>query len=392
MRPNPRRAVVLGLVLTGLPALLGAQDQDRTGPVHRSQHHAFVVDTVVDGLDHPWGLAFLPAGDPAGDILVTERPGRLRIVHLEGDTGRLDPTPVSGVPEVWANGQGGLLDVVLHPSFGENRWVYLSYSKPGGSGRATTAVVRGRLEGGGLVDVEEVLEAEAWRRSRVHFGSRMVFDADGYLYVTIGERGESDAAQDRSNHQGVTLRLHDDGSVPADNPFVDDPRVRPEIWTWGNRSPQGLAVHPETGELWQTEHGPRGGDELNVLRAGANYGWPAITYGINYNGTVITEDTARAGMEQPVIYWDPSIATSGLEIYDGALFPAWRGDAFVGGLAGRLLARVDLLDPSGSEVNGWEPLLPDYGRIRQVRQAADGALWLLLDEDPAALVRLVPAG
>ena len=187
---------------------------------------------------------------------------------------------------------------------------------------------------------------------------------------------------------GKIVRLHDDGSIPDDNPFVDDPGIRPEIWTWGNRSPQGLDVHPVTGELWQTEHGPRGGDELNRLRPGANYGWPEITYGINYNGTVITDDTARAGMEQPVIYWDPSIATSGLEIYDGDAFPAWRGDAFVGGLRGQVLARVDLQDHQGGTVDGWEPLLEGYGRIRQVRQAPDGSLYLLLDQQSSPLVRM----
>ena len=361
-----------GLVLLAAPLVLAPHPLDAQN-VHRAEDHAFVVDTVVDGLDHPWGLAFLPEGDPAGDILITERPGQLRIVHLgpqhgsasdddtPGDAGsaaapaapRLDPTPVSGVPEVWSRGQGGLLDVALHPEFASNRWVYLSYSKPGGAG-ATTAVIRGRLEGHALLDVEEILEADAWRRGGRHFGSRLVFH-DGYLYVTIGERGQMQAAQDRSNHQGNVLRLNDDGSVPEDNPFVGQDGVRPEVWTWGTRNPQGLDVHP-----------------------------------IDYDGSIISEDTARAGMEQPLIYWDPSIATSGLEIYDGDAFPAWQGDAFVGGLRGLVLARVDLVD-DGARADGWERLLPGYARIRQVRQGPDGYLWLLLDQEPAPLVRLVPA-
>ena len=376
-------------VLTLATALL-TPERSPAQEVHRSQEHDFTVDTVVTGLEHPWGMAFLPEGDRAGDLLITERAGRLRIVDFDGAGARLDPRPVDGVPDVWARGQGGLMDVALHPDFESNRWVYLSFSKPGGLARATTAVIRGRLEDHALVDVHEILEADAWRRSPVHFGSRLAFDREGYLYITIGERGEKEAAQDLSNHQGTTLRLHDDGSVPDDNPFVDSPDARPEIWTYGNRSPQGLDVHPNTGELWQTEHGPRGGDELNRLQAGANYGWPTITFGIDYDGSIISEDTARAGMHQPVLYWDPSIATSGLEIYDGDAFPAWQGDAFVGGLRGLVLARVDLLDPHGQRVNGWEPLLPGYARIRAVEQGPDGTLYLLLDQDPAPLVRLVP--
>jgi glucose/arabinose dehydrogenase len=410
---HPRTAettsVLRSLTAAGALALgaggVTAVDAQTAQNVHRSQHHAFAVDTVVHGLDQPWGIAFLPGGETAGDVLVTERSGRLRIVRLDegssaGDgagvvadlSGRLDPTPVSGVPEVLARGQGGLMDVALHPDFVSNRLVYLSYSKPGESSQSTTAVIRGRLGDHALEDVEEVVEAAAWRQGGAHFGSRLAFDADGYLYVTVGERRQSSAAQDRSNHQGVTLRLHADGSVPDDNPFVGESGVRPEIWTYGNRNPQGLDVHPETGELWQTEHGPRGGDELNRLRAGANYGWPAITHGIDYDGSMITEDTARAGMEQPVHYWVPSIATSGLEIYDGDAFPDWQGDAFVGGLRGTVLARVDLQDPRGDEVGGWERLLDGYARIRQVRQAPDGTLWLLLDQNPSPLVRLVPAG
>ncbi|MEJ2504248.1 MAG: PQQ-dependent sugar dehydrogenase [Gemmatimonadota bacterium] len=351
--------------------------------MHASEQHAFTVDTVATGLEHPWGLRFLPNGD----LLVTERPGRLRVVRMSGDgAGTVGPS-IEGVPDVWSSGQGGLLDVELHPAFASNGVVYLSYSKPGDGGSATTAVVRGRLEGDRLADVEEILEADAWRGSRVHFGSRLAFDGEGHLFVTVGERGEMEAAQDPSNHQGVTLRLHDDGRVPEDNPFIGGEGA-PEVGTYGNRNPQGLAIHPATGEAWVTEHGPRGGDELNRLEPGRNYGWPEITYGTNYDGSTITDRAEAPGMEQPVHHWVPSIATSGLAFYDGDAFPAWRGDAFVGGLRGVQLARVDL---EGGASAGWETLLDGYARIRDVRVGPDGYVYLLIDERNAAIVRLVPA-
>mgnify|MGYP006171411403 CR=1 FL=1 len=248
-----------------------------------SQHHAYRVAIVAEGLEHPWGLAFLPDGE----LLVTERPGRLRRVR----GGVLDPDPIEGVPEVRAGGQGGLLDVAVHPGYATNRLVYLSFSKPGPEG-GTTAVVRGRLEGHGLQDVEEVLEARAWSSSGVHYGSRLVFDGQGHLFVTVGERGRMQNAQDLSTHAGKILRVHDDGTVPTGNPFVGRPGALPEIWALGVRSPQGLVLGPD-GRLWESEHGPRGGDEINVIERGANYGWPVITYGINYDGSEITDDTAR---------------------------------------------------------------------------------------------------
>lgn len=369
----------LRLVLSGAVAATsscgGAQ---ASGQVYQSTSHDYRVTDVVTGLDHPWSLAFLPNGD----MLVTEREGRLRLIR----DGQLTPEPLQGVPSVHATGQGGLLDVVLHPEFSNNRLVYLSYSKPGAE--ATTAVIRGVLGESGLTDVEEIFEADARSGSDVHFGSRMVFDRQGLLYISIGERGEMDQAQNTANHQGTTLRLRDDGTVPEDNPFVGRSGYRPEIYTYGNRSPQGLAIHPTTGEIWQTEHGPRGGDELNLLLPGANYGWPVITYGINYNGTPITDVTEMEGMEQPRYYWVPSIATSGLAIYDGDAFPEWRGDFFVGGLAGAHLARVTL-DGSGGAV--VEPLLTDLGqRVRDVRNGPDGLLYVLLDERNSPLIRLEP--
>lgn len=343
---------------------------------------SFRVVTVTEGLEHPWGLAFLPDGG----LLVTERAGRLRMVS----GGALLPDPVSGVPAVWANGQGGLMDVALHPDFAANRLVYLSFSKPSGDGRsATTAVVRGRLEGNALQGVEEIFEADAWTTAGVHFGSRLLFDREGYLYVTVGDRGQMQAAQDPSNHQGTVNRLHDDGRIPQDNPFVGRTGFQPSIFAYGIRSPQGLALHPETGEILESEHGPRGGDELNHIQAGGNYGWPAITYGINYDGSTISSETSREGMEQPLHHWVPSIATSGLAVYTGDRFPEWKGSAFIGGLAGTTLARVEL---NGLEAVAEERLLGDWGRrIRDVRDGPDGFLYILTDVATGGVYRLEPA-
>jgi glucose/arabinose dehydrogenase len=363
------------------PSTASAQAMVSSGeaPVFHSERHTFRVVTVADGLEHPWGMAFLPGGD----LLVTERPGRLRLIR----SGVLDPAPVAGVPEVWANGQGGLLDVALHPDFARNRLVYLSYSKPGPKG-ATTAVIRGTFDGKRLTGVEEILEADAWTGNRVHFGSRLLFDREGYLYISIGDRGVMQEAQNLANHQGTILRLHDDGRVPADNPFVGRDGARPEIWAYGIRSPQGITLHPETGELWEAEHGPRGGDEINLILRGRNYGWPTITYGINYNGTPITDITEKDGMEQPLHHWVPSIATSGIAIYDGDAFPGWRGDVFVGGLVGTQLARVSF---DGTRSVSEETLLAELkARIRDVRSGPDGYLYLLVDAKSAPVLRLEP--
>jgi glucose/arabinose dehydrogenase len=360
-------------------------------PVHRSAYHDYRVVTVVDGLEHPWSIAFLPGGD----MLVTERPGRLRIVR----NGTLLPDPVPGVPEVLAQGQGGLLDVVPHPDFASNRLLYLSFSKPihADSG-ATTAVVRGRFENDRLTDVEQIFEAAS--RGRGHYGSRLAFDGDGFLFITVGDRQvpsrgdlEAHPAQDISNHHGTINRIHDDGRVPADNPFVDREGARPEIWSYGHRNAQGLAVHPETGDVWANEHGPQGGDELNLIRPGLNYGWPVVGYGVNYrSGTAIHEGTHREGMEPPVHFWVPSIATSGLLIYTGDRFPEWRGNMFVGGMNGQQLARLTM---DGQQVVVEETLVHRMGRIRDVRQGPDGLIYLAIDDRggaPTAVVRLEPAG
>ncbi|WP_366657932.1 PQQ-dependent sugar dehydrogenase [Fodinicurvata sp. EGI_FJ10296] len=333
--------------------------------------------TVVDGLEHPWSMAFLPDGA----VLVTERPGRLRIVR----DGRLAPEPLSGVPEVVASGQGGLLDVVLHPDFEANSLVYLSYAAQGPGG-ATTAIARGRFDGEALVDTSTIFMAEAEGATGRHFGGRMVFDPDGYLYLTIGDRGEMDRAQDTGDHAGTTLRLRDDGSVPEQNPFVDDEAALPEIFTFGNRNGQGLAVHPDTGAVWQHEHGPRGGDEINVLRAGLNYGWPEVTYGIGYSGGQIAESATGPGFEPPLKHWTPSIAPSGMAFYTGDVFPVWQGDIFVGALAGQHLARVSF---DGTQEVGEEQMMTDFGwRIRAVTQGPDGHLYLLVDAADAPMVRL----
>lgn len=379
-RTTAGRAAGWGLVAAAILLPLEACGQQRAYP---EASHPYRVTTVVEGLRHPWGMAFLPDGS----ILVTERGGALRIVR----DGVLDPEPVSGVPDgVHARGQGGLLDVAIHPAFEENRLVYLTYAKADRGGEATTALARGRLEGRRLADLQDIFVADAWARGGVHFGSRLVFDGDGYLYMTVGERGESREAQNLSNHQGTTLRLADDGSAPEDNPFVGRADALPEIFTWGNRSPQGLAIHPVTGELWQTEHGPRGGDELNRLRAGANYGWPTITWGIDYDGTPVSDLTHKPGMEQPFFYWVPSIATSGLAIYGGDAFPRWKGSAFVGGLAGAQLARVDMDGPGPPSV---EVLLGGLGaRIRDVREGPDGLLYVLVDAADGAMLRIEPGG
>jgi glucose/arabinose dehydrogenase len=362
--------------------------------VKRSAHHDYRVVTVVEGLENPWSIAFLPSGE----MLVTERPGRLRIVR----NGRLLPDPVPGVPAVFARGQGGLLEVMPHPMFASNRLLYLSYSKPNAEGSgATTAVARARLENDRLTNVEDIFVADS--RGAGHYGSRLAFDRNGFLFITIGDRQapptgglselEAHPAQDLSNHHGTIVRLHDDGRVPADNPFINREGARAEIWSYGHRNPQGLAIHPETGDVWANEHGPQGGDELNLIRPGANYGWPVIGFGVNYrSGSAIHVGTHRPGMEAPVHVWVPSIATSGLLVYTGDRFPYWRGNLFVGGMAGEQLARLVL---DGQRVVHEETLVRRMGRIRDVRQGPDGYIYLAIDDrggDKTPILRLEPVG
>jgi aldose sugar dehydrogenase len=345
------------------------------------------VSVVASGLVNPWSLAFLPTGE----MLVTERPGRLRVVR----GGVLDPTPIGGLPTIHVAVLGGLLDVALHPRFSENRLVYLSYSKGRDDKRSTTAVARGRLEGASLVDVRDVFVANTWSTSNTNFGGRMAFDRAGFLFLTVGERQEPERAQKPGEHAGKVLRLRDDGSAPPDNPFAGRAGYLPEIYSLGHRSPQGLAVHPGTGEVWENEHGPLGGDEVNIIRPGRNYGWPLVTFGTDYDGTKIAEATSRPDLEAPFMYWVPSIAISGLAFYTGDRFPAWKGSAFVGSMfAGRTrgtghLQRITFTE--GRPIQR-EPMLTElHQRIREVRQGPDGLLYLLTDEPNGALLKVEPA-
>ncbi|HEX9685876.1 MAG TPA: PQQ-dependent sugar dehydrogenase [Burkholderiales bacterium] len=351
--------------------------------IARSEAHNFRVVRVVEGLEHPWGLAFLPDGR----MLVTERPGRLRII---GKDGRLVPQAVSGLPEIAAYGQGGLMDAAIHPRFADNNLVYLSYAARGDGG-FSTEVARGRLAGSRLEDVQVIFRQLPKSGGGRHFGSRLVFDRDGFLYITLGDRGEMERAQRPDDHAGSVIRLHDDGWVPKDNPFVGRPGWKPEKYTLGNRNIQGAALHPQTGRLWTHEHGPQGGDEINIIRAGVNYGWPVITYGVQYViGTRIGEGTHKAGMAQPLHYWVPSIAPSGMAFYTGDRFPGWRGDLFIGALRDQMLVRLKL---DGETVVREERMLKTViGRIRDVRNGPDGLLYLLTDEPHGMLARLEPAG
>ena len=359
--------------------------------LRQTAHHDYRVVSVAEGLEVPWSIAFLPGGD----MLVTERAGRLRVVR----DGKLLADPVPGIPEVLARGQGGLMEVLPHPDFANNRLIYLSYSKPVGDGRrGTTAVVRGTFENDRFTLVDEIFEAVS--EGGGHYGCRLAFDADGYLYLSVGDRqvpprGDLAAhpAQDVSNHHGVIVRLHDDGSVPEDNPFVGRAGARTEIWSYGHRNPQGLAIHPETGAVWLTEHGPQGGDEVNVSTAGGNYGWPVIGFGVNYgSGTAIHASTRAEGMEQPVHFWVPSIGVSGLAFYNGDKFPEWRGNLFAGGLAGQNIDRLTIED---GRVVARETILQGMGRVRDVREGPDGFIYVALEDrggEKTPIVRLEPVG
>ncbi len=377
MQRSHRHLLALLIALIALTvAHVGVQAQTA-----RSEEYDLRIVTLVKGLSHPWALAFLPDGR----LLVTERAGRLRLVSADF---KIDPAPIDGLPRVVQHGQGGLMDVALHPRYAENGWVYLSYAAPGDGG-VGTEVARARLKGNRLEDVQIVFRMQPKTGGGRHFGSRLVFDRSGFLFITLGDRGEQDRAQNMNEHLGKIVRLHDDGRVPADNPFVKQGNARPETFSVGNRNVQGAALHPQTGELWAHEHGPQGGDELNVIRAGRNYGWPVITYGRNYGtGTKIGEGTARPGIEHPLHYWIPSIAPSGMTFYTGNAFPKWRGDLFVGALAGQVLARLKL---DGEKVVKEERMLRGaLGRIRDVRVGPDGFIYLLTDSSDGVLARIEP--
>jgi aldose sugar dehydrogenase len=369
MKPTLLSLLTAGAMLTG-GVLLSAQT-----PM-RSALHDYRVVTVVDGLVQPWSMAFLPNGD----MLVTERPGRLRIVR----NGKLLPNAVEGLPPVYTQGsQAGLLEVMPHPDFASNRLLYITYSKPLGGKDSTTALIRARFENDRITNIEELFESVS--RGNGHYGGKIAFDGKGHLFLTLGDRMtppagdlEKHPAQDLSNHHGTVVRLHEDGKVPAENPFVNTPNARPEIWSYGHRNVQGIAIHPETGDIWTNEHGPQGGDELNLTEAGKNYGWPVIGFGVNYRtGEAIHKGTHREGMEQPVHIWVPSIGISGMFIYTGDKFPQWRGNIFVGGMSGERLARLTM---KGRTVVSEETLAAGLGRIRDIRQGPDGFIYLAIED------------
>ena len=354
------------------------------------------VSVVTRGLDHPWGLAFLPDGG----MLVTERPGRLRAIR----NGVLDPAPIGPLPQMLATGLGGLLDVALHPRFAENRLVYLTYSKPGaGEGNATTAVMRARWDGGAtLTNVEDILVADAWHGgpgspqgigpASGSYGSRLAWDRNGLLYVSLGDRNYPPSSQNPATHMGKILRIREDGSVPPDNPFVGKAGYKPEIYTLGHRNPLGLAFNPQTGELWSTEEGPQGGDELNLIQAGKNYGWPRVSLGRNYDGTRVGEGFTAPGLEEPTVFWVPAIAISGLSFYDGDKFPAWKGNALVGAMrnnTGQHIQRVQF--NATGEPTGREIVLSELKqRIREVKPGPDGFIYAITDETFGAVIKVEP--
>jgi glucose/arabinose dehydrogenase len=368
------------ILLWSLFALGATWAQDRSSVIP-SEKHSFRLVTLVTGLENPWSVAFLPDGR----MLISERAGRLRLV---GADYRPVPQAIEGLPEIVDRGQGGLFDVVLHPQFTQNGWIYWAYNAPGPGGWGT-ALARGKLQGQRMSEVQVLFTMQPKTRSSQHFGGRIVFDKAGMLYMTLGDRGDKERAQKWDDHAGSVIRLHDDGRVPADNPFVKRTGALPEKWTLGNRNMQGAAFHPQTGELWTHEHGPQGGDEVNVMRSGLNYGWPVITYGVNYGlGTRIGEGQSKPGMVQPLHVWVPSIAPSGMTFVTGSKFPLWQGDLLVGALRGQMLVRLVL---DGEKVLREERLLQGRaGRIRDVRMGPDGLVYLLSDGPEGALMRLEP--
>jgi aldose sugar dehydrogenase len=366
----------IALVLFAGPLLAPSAAQTRL----KTDKAEIVVETVAGGLNHPWGLAFLPDGG----MLVTERPGRLRLVATDG---KISPA-LGGVPSVFAQGQGGLLDVALAPDFAASRLVYLSFAEPG-EGGASTAVARGRLNDAAtaLQGTKVIFQQQPKVSGGNHFGSRLAFARDGKLFVTTGERFKFDPAQDLSNHIGKILRINPDGSVPQDNPFTGRAGARPEIWSYGHRNIQSAAIHPETGALWEVEHGPRGGDELILAEPGRNYGWPLVSWGRHYDGRDIPDPPTRPDLAGSVHQWTPVIGPSGMAFYTGEAFPAWRGDVLIGGLVSQGLVRVSL---DGTRMTG-EERIPLGARIRDVRQGPDGFVYALTDADNGRILRLRPA-
>jgi aldose sugar dehydrogenase len=376
---NLLSAILLSILMTNCGDKNSTGEKEEQGPVIESENQKFRIDTLTTALFNPWGLAFLPDGR----ILVTERKGEIRIIK----DGKLLEEKIENVPAVYAQGQGGLLDIQLHPDYASNGWIYLSYAKPGTGGGGTT-IARAKLEGNTLTNLEELFSAQPFNDSGVHFGSRIVFDGQGHIFFSSGERGTKENAQTLGNHLGKVLRLNEDGSVPADNPFVSTAGAKPEIWSYGHRNPQGLYYNTATNSLWEVEHGPRGGDELNKVEKGKNYGWPVITYGINYDGTPITDITKKDGLEQPTWYWVPSIATCGMTQVTSDKYPGWKNNILVGALALTHIARVEL--NGSNQFVKQEKLLDKVGRVRAIAQGPDGFLYVAT-ESPGMVFRIVPA-
>ena len=348
--------------------------------VIESEELSFRLETVIDDLDVPWGMDFLPDGQ----IIFTERDGDLFGVDQQGSK-----YPISGAPQVKAQGQGGLLDVAVHPDFTENQWIYISFSKPNprNNGEATTAIIRAKLEGDRLTNVEDIFEAQPYLSTRHHYGSKLQFDQNGFLYFSVGDRGRrNDNPQSLDNHCGKIHRIFDDGTIPSDNPFVDQANAMPSIYSYGHRNPQGITMHPSTGEIWEHEHGPRGGDEINRITPGTNYGWPIISYGINYNGTTFTRITQKEGLQQPEHYWVPSIAPCGMTFVDSDKYPEWQGDILTGSLRFQYIHRTKM---EGNKIVDHEKLLQGLGRIRAIEISPDGYVYVAV-EGPGKIVRLIP--
>ena len=358
--------------------LVSCAQQKEQGPIlHTPLENSFDLQPVVEGLNIPWGMAFLPDGS----LLVTEKEGNL--IHVKNNS----KTIIKGVPEVYLRGQGGLLDIALHPNYKDNGWIYLTYALADGQGSGgNTALMRAKIDNNTLVSHELLYKATPNTTKGVHFGSRITFDNDGYLYFSIGDRGDHDLnPQDLSRDGGKIYRLHDDGQIPVDNPFFNTSDAKKAVYSYGHRNPQGMIKHPETGAIWTHEHGPKGGDEINIIKKGKNYGWPIITYGINYSGTPITDVTEMEGMEQPLYYWVPSIAPSGMAFVTSSVYPQWKGSLLVGSLSFQYLERLEIKD---NKVVSREKLLVDIGRVRNVVQGPDGYIYVAIEG--TGIVKLGP--
>lgn len=377
MRKFLKPALAFSALILSMPLANNVSAQEAYQ--EKTQKYDVKLVPVATDLEHPWGMDFLPNGD----VLVTERRGKLYIVRMPSG----EKVEVQGLPEIAEIGQGGLLDVMVHPQYSANQTIFLSYTGRSAQGYGTE-VVRAKMNGPRLSDVQKIFEAVPKTKGRNHFGSRLLWGKDGKLYITLGERFIKEEAQNPKTHLGSTIRINEDGSVPEDNPFYGHEVNRPEIFTYGNRNVQGIALHPQTGEIWAHEHGPKGGDEINVLQSGKNYGWPVVTYGVDYTGFEISDKTSAPGMEDPILQWTPSIAPSGMIFYTGNQFPEWKGDVFVGALVQTHLRRVKF---DGHKEVEQEVMLEEHGeRIRDVAQGPDGNIYLLSDETYGSLYRLEP--